>query len=441
MEEKLNFLILLLTGITDFLLMIKYIEIFLNEKYKHKHYIKRKMVLLTLLLSLYVLNYFIEDSYITKFDIIGFYLIIYFIYVFFELDGQTWRKLLVIISEPIILGLLIAVLVIAIKGSVLGCGLLNSSQEGMIYYFAAFLLYIILCIIEIFYKNKFFEYRNPYVRPILAIIFCNLVLMIILIKYYVNGIFNKKSIDNVIGFIFLYEMIVTILIILFFYRIGSQLQKEHELELQLKLSKITKEYEVHIHESSKMLKALRHDLKNHFIVLAGYLDSENIIEAKKYLEQVKGKMMQTENIVYVDNIALSALLTEKSNRCKNKGIYFYTEFNRDAKLTIPDVDLCTIMGNLLDNAIEAAEQVEKENKEIGIVIKVKEKIIQIVCHNDYKIEPKIEKGKFKSLKKEKNNHGMGLKNIEVIVDKYDGIMKFNYEDNLFCIEIILKQIL
>lgn len=441
MEEKLNFLILLLTGITDFLLMIKYIEIFLNEKYKHKHYIKRKLVLLTLLLSLYVLNYFIEDSYITKFDIIGFYLIIYFIYVFFELDGQTWRKLLVIISEPIILGLLIAVLVIAIKGSVLGCGLLNSSQEGMIYYFAAFLLYIILCIIEIFYKNKFFEYRNPYVRPILAIIFCNLVLMIILIKYYVNGIFNKKSIDNVIGFIFLYEMIVTILIILFFYRIGSQLQKEHELELQLKLSKITKEYEVHIHESSKMLKALRHDLKNHFIVLAGYLDSENIIEAKKYLEQVKGKMMQTENIVYVDNIALSALLTEKSNRCKNKGIYFYTEFNRDAKLTIPDVDLCTIMGNLLDNAIEAAEQVEKENKEIGIVIKVKEKIIQIVCHNDYKIEPKIEKGKFKSLKKEKNNHGMGLKNIEVIVDKYDGIMKFNYEDNLFCIEIILKQIL
>lgn len=441
MEEKLNFLILLLTGITDFLLMIKYIEIFLNEKYKHIHYIKRKLALLTLLLSLYVLNYFIEDSYITKFDIIGFYLIIYFIYVFFELDGQTWRKLLVVISEPIILGLLIAVLVIAIKGSILGHGLLNSSQEGMIYYFAAFLLYIILCIIEIFYKNKFFECRNPYVRPVLAIIFCNLVLMIILIKYYVNGIFNKKSIDNVIGFIFLYEMIVTILIILFFYRIGSQLQKEHELELQLKLSKITKEYEVQIHESSKMLKALRHDLKNHFIVLAGYLDNENIIEAKKYLEQVKGKMMQTENVIYVDNIALSALLTEKSNRCKNKGIYFYTEFNRDAKLTIPDVDLCTIMGNLLDNAIEAAEQVEKENKEIGIVIKVKEKIIQIVCHNDYKIEPKIEKGKFISLKKEKNNHGMGLKNIEVIVDKYDGFMKYNYEDNLFCIEIILKQIL
>lgn len=441
MKEKLNFLILLLTGVMDFLLMLKYTELFLKKKQLHKSYFKIKVKFLVILLFVYIVSYYLDKISNSQFSIIGFYLFIYMIYAYIVLDGKVWKKVIVIISEPILLGILIAVLVLIVKSSILGWEYLNYAQEGMIYYYASFILYIVLCIFEVVHKNTFFECKNPYARPVLAIIFSNIVLLIILIKYYVIGTFTKTSFDNVIGFVFIYELLVTFLIILFFYRIGNQLQREHELELQLRLARITKEYEHQIHENTKILKALRHDLKNHFIVLEGYLKKNEVWQAKKYLEQIRGKIIKSNNIVDIDNIALSALLTEKSNLCKEKGISFYTQFVRDARLTISDIDLCTIIGNLMDNAIEAAEKVSKGEKSIDIYIKVKEKIVQIVCLNNYQVEPKIEKGKLFTIKKEKNNHGIGLKNVEIIVDKYDGFMKYDFEKNKFNIEIILKQLI
>lgn len=157
MKEKLNFLILLLTGVMDFLLMLKYIEFFLKKKPVQKNYLKVKIEFLLALLSVYILNYYLIKISNLQLNLIGLYLFIYIIYAYAVLDGQVWKKLIIILSEPIIIGILIASLVLMVKGPILGWEYLNNAQEGMIYYYASFfciLSYVLLkCFIKIHFLN------------------------------------------------------------------------------------------------------------------------------------------------------------------------------------------------------------------------------------------------------------------------------------------------
>ena len=104
------------------------------------------------------------------------------------------------------------------------------------------------------------------------------------------------------------------------------------------------------------------------------------------------------------------------------------------------IDITTIFGNLLDNAIEATEKVEPSKRAISLNINQKGKLVLIYIYNTYQENLKIENNKLITTKKDSFNHGFGLKSIENIVKKYNGDLKISTNNNIFELNIILQNI-
>jgi sensor histidine kinase regulating citrate/malate metabolism len=107
-------------------------------------------------------------------------------------------------------------------------------------------------------------------------------------------------------------------------------------------------------------------------------------------------------------------------------------------LTIPDTDLCILLGNILDNAIEASEQVTDEKGYIDLELNDSNEILSIHCSNNYHIEPIMQNGKLVTTKTSRILHGIGMQNIADMVKKYDGSMEYQYSDQVFSIDVLLK---
>ncbi len=138
---------------------------------------------------------------------------------------------------------------------------------------------------------------------------------------------------------------------------------------------------------------------------------------------------------YVDNQIISALLHHKHKKCVEAGIEFSFEMQAPKKVEIEEVDLVGLMGNLLDNAIEANQKIVNAHKYIKITSMEQAGVWSIKIENAKISKESAQKQNFKTTKEDKINHGFGMKNMKRIVDKYDGTMNIKEEKESFCVLI------
>lgn len=198
-------------------------------------------------------------------------------------------------------------------------------------------------------------------------------------------------------------------------------------------------YDRQIHEKQKVMDEVRktkHDMKNNMIYLQNLLKA-NPEEAEKYLEKFIGKTTKkTDEFSKSGNFSIDSMLNYKNMIAKSKGLSLILEEQTPINLPYENSDLCVILGNLLDNAIEAAEN--SENKEIDVrIVYVKNKL-KITVKNYY--TGKIKKdtgGNFISTKSDTKNHGIGLQSVTRIVDAYGGVMEVRTDHSVFQVDIII----
>ena len=198
-------------------------------------------------------------------------------------------------------------------------------------------------------------------------------------------------------------------------------------------------YDRQIHEKQKVMDEVRktkHDMKNNMIYLQNLLKA-NPEEAEKYLEKFIGKTTKkTDEFSKSGNFSIDSMLNYKNMIAKSKGLSLILEEQIPINLPYENSDLCVILGNLLDNAIEAAEN--SENKEIDVrIVYVKNKL-KITVKNYY--TGKIKKdtgGNFISTKSDTKNHGIGLQSVTRIVDAYGGVMEVRTDHSVFQVDIII----
>ena len=198
-------------------------------------------------------------------------------------------------------------------------------------------------------------------------------------------------------------------------------------------------YDRQIHEKQKVMDEVRktkHDMKNNMIYLQNLLKA-NPEEAEKYLEKFIGKTTKkTDAFSKSGNFSIDSMLNYKNMIAKSKGLSLILEEQTPINLPYENSDLCVILGNLLDNAIEAAEN--SENKEIDVrIVYVKNKL-KITVKNYY--TGKIKKdtgGNFISTKSDTKNHGIGLQSVTRIVDAYGGVMEVRTDHSVFQVDIII----
>lgn len=124
-------------------------------------------------------------------------------------------------------------------------------------------------------------------------------------------------------------------------------------------------------------------------------------------------------------------MDQKRLIAEQEEIQFILKVTMIGKLPFKEQEICSMFGNLIDNAIEASKKLKIEEKKIYITIEKKKQMIYIEIKNEVEEEPIKRNNKFITLKEDKNLHGYGLKSVQRIVEKYDGIITYETADKMF----------
>lgn len=187
------------------------------------------------------------------------------------------------------------------------------------------------------------------------------------------------------------------------------------------------------------LDILRHDMKHHIVVLQDLLERQENQQALTYLQkmyhitaQIKGRWVQSGNDI-VDSI-----LNQKIELAVKEQIEVKTQLEIPNVLAIEAFDLSLILGNLLDNAINAVKQLPVLERHIYLKIIFEHDTLNITCYNPYNGQLRMNRqGELLTTQEDKQKHGKGLKSIDNTLKKYQGSKYINSDNNTFIIAVIL----
>ena len=182
-------------------------------------------------------------------------------------------------------------------------------------------------------------------------------------------------------------------------------------------------------------KAWQHDWSNHLSVLLFLVKSGEYQELEHYIENLTKEIKVLEKqLLNVDNIILKAIISQKIEIAKNFGIEFILKLEIPEEIKIKNIDLSTLINNLLDNSIEA-NIITGTYRSIKLeIFKMKENLY-ITVKNTINCEIKQEDGKYKTTKQ--GGKGIGLRQIDKIVKSYKGSIIRKIEDNIFITKILI----
>ena len=198
------------------------------------------------------------------------------------------------------------------------------------------------------------------------------------------------------------------------------LSRHEELEEQQKLAEIQAVYYRGLTREQSQLRTLRHDLRNHILVaqsLLGQGDNEGV---GKYLEELSESCTLRISRPVCDNIIANAVLSSKLAIMEQEQMQADWQISLPKQLSVSDTELCSLLGNALDNAIEAAR--DAMDKRVVIRVRADKGILMLRVENALGRQPLYENGLFKTTKTTGDGHGMGLNGMREIVRKYNGSM-------------------
>lgn len=253
--------------------------------------------------------------------------------------------------------------------------------------------------------------------------------------------------------------ILALFVVLFFFlfireagKRKQELQKQEELDKMLtkyiadnldmekKLSDMQYDYEKQqdmaeeVRRIQEQIRALKHDMKNHTLVILSYLEENRIKEARDYAGEILDKLNKMYTYVNVGNSLLNYIINNKLSRAKERGMEIKAEIENLAFDYMDSVDFSALLNNLLDNAILGASESQDKKLEVQIMAKKGFDIITVKNSIDESVLAK--NPEFVSTKEEPG-HGYGMKQIRSIVEKYQGSIDIYEKNNMFTVSIML----
>lgn len=200
--------------------------------------------------------------------------------------------------------------------------------------------------------------------------------------------------------------------------------------------------ETHYREVDNMYRQIRgwrHDYRNHIQTMKAYAAAGDWDAVKRYLDLLDDDLATVDTVIKTGNHMTDAILNSKISLAKSKGINVVADAHIPVELKSSEIDLCCIIGNLFDNAIEASVQLPEDQRLIRVYMDMKNTQLYISFTN-FTAGRKLQKvGKlFRSTKG--GDHGLGLVRIDSIVERLEGYISRNSEDGAFTTEILLPQV-
>lgn len=198
-------------------------------------------------------------------------------------------------------------------------------------------------------------------------------------------------------------------------------------------------YYQEITEMYEAMRIYRHDMRNHMLCIKCLLENGKAGEAIQYVERIGSQSYSNEVLFFTGNHILDVLLSEKIEVAKRNGIEVKTQLSLAPNMKVTPMDWCMIIGNALDNAIEACMKVCRNKRKIIVIMLVKAGMLHIIIENTINKKPVLVEGEYRTDKRDTKNHGIGLKSIEKALARYEGKLRIEYDAHKFMVKMYLKQ--
>ncbi len=183
------------------------------------------------------------------------------------------------------------------------------------------------------------------------------------------------------------------------------------------------------------MRGWRHDYHNHMQVMKAQLTMGSLEGIEAYLDKLERELDRVDTLVKSGNLMTDAILNSKLTLARRKDISVNCTAKLPEQLPVEDVDLCVILGNLLDNAIEGCGRMEKGDRFLRVYLAVNGNQLYFSVQNSAKEEPDFEERNY--ITKKRGNHGLGMKRVKAAVDKYQGYLNLANEPGIFAAEVTM----
>ncbi|MFV0400301.1 MAG: sensor histidine kinase [Oscillospiraceae bacterium] len=216
------------------------------------------------------------------------------------------------------------------------------------------------------------------------------------------------------------------------------LSRHEELEAARRLSEVQTVYYQSLQREQVGVRTLKHDLHNHIAAARSLLERGNVDGAASYLESLSDSPALAGSVRLCENEVANAVLAGKAAVMEREGMEIDWEVSIPAALPISDIELCALLGNALDNAIEAAR--DAGDKRIGLRARADKGMLMLKVDNAFEKAPRQENGTFRTTKRDSRSHGLGLAGMEEIVRSHGGSLEATAENGRFelvvCIPLV-----
>ena len=220
----------------------------------------------------------------------------------------------------------------------------------------------------------------------------------------------------------------------------------HSISQQYEMEMLKTQLQVYANQLNVVLrgeekiKALRHDIKHHLSELMLLANKHDVAEIQKYIDEMNSFLKNPNEIVSSGNLEIDSVLNFMLQKAEKE------LKTVDIKVMLPEkvrhsFDINVMLGNLLENAIKAAGKTE--NKYLSVHIKLKRGILKVKIENSFESSYILRKEQnrkdtiLKTTKPFTKQHGIGLKNVKKIVEKYNGTMAVTAQKGIFCVNLLL----
>lgn len=228
----------------------------------------------------------------------------------------------------------------------------------------------------------------------------------------------------------------------YIYSLGTEREKNEKLITENLISKMNQIQYEQIMSSTESLRGIKHDISNHLGTLSLLINSKEYEKATEYLNTILSEIANNYKLISTGNIPVDCIINNKYALAQNKGIAFDYTIHLPSKMPIDDVSICSLLGNILDNAIESCVKVPNaKERAISLAIRPFNNMLLINITNssigDYKLN---KSGKLLTTKQNKidnSYHGIGMKQIYRIVQGKNGFIRISPESDCFTLEIMM----
>lgn len=198
--------------------------------------------------------------------------------------------------------------------------------------------------------------------------------------------------------------------------------------------------EQEVHALHKNVRKLKHDMKNHFMVLSSYLATEDYESAKTYASEILDRLNSMYSYVETGNMLMNHIINEKFQFARECGILLKAEIENLPFARMSGMDFTALLGNLLDNAVEASMREKEGEREVNLLISSRQGYEMICVKNRISCSVLEKNPELTTTKKKgRDSHGIGIAGIKEIIKQYQGMYDIYEKDGYFSFAVFIPQ--